>query len=199
MKVLKVIRTWVKTINPHLLWIVAVLVCVFCSLLWSWQHPHEIITDHYIEVPQIQEVIQIQKVPIYINKVIVLDKSELIKKVPGLPQSFIDNPKEQVTTTGQIKPSRTNTNVLSVINTDSGASHMLAKTTAPKLMGFVSDKSWGGRYGYDKNGQRIEVFGQVDFFRVGPAYIGGYVEAGSSFEKPKLELEGMVTVSFKSW
>jgi hypothetical protein len=200
MSVLRRVWTFVTSINHHVLWLVVVLIAIFLSLLYSWNHPVQVGGPTYVQINPIKEVIHIKKVTVPIDKIVVLEKNELIKKLSGLPQSFIDNPLEQGTTTGVVKRSRTDTNVISIINTGTGESYLYSKSVPQKLLGFSQDKTWGGRFGIDRDGQKAEVFGGMDFYRIGPAYLGGYTEIGTHLDNlDNWEGKIMFQVSFKTW
>jgi hypothetical protein len=110
-----------------------------------------------------------------------ISKPELIAKLKLQDEEFAKNPDKQGTTTGVIAPYDGKTNVISVINTKTGKSEVLAKQEPLSFFDFENKKEVGVRYGTTiKNGMEADVYGRWDFVRVGNVHLGVYGEVNST-------------------
>lgn len=128
------------------------------------------------------------------QRVVVLVKQEAIKKLPDLPPEVKADPKQQVTTTADIKPSPYGGSAVAFINTSTGKSSIIYKAKERPLIGFPQDVTIGVRYGVTTRspGQEAQLYGRYDFVRVGSAYLGIYGEANS-----RPEAKGMIDLSMR--
>ena len=134
----------------------------------------------YVKVPEIKEVIKYKikrvEVPIESGKVVVLDKKEVVKRIPGLPEGFADDPKKQVTSTADLPPSKSGHDVLNIINTESGESEIFAKERKLSFFGFESKREVGARAGLSDAGRQVDIYLQQDVARIGTFHLSGYLE-----------------------
>jgi hypothetical protein len=116
------------------------------------------------------------------QRVIVLVKQEVVKKIKDLPDDVKNDPKKQITTTADIPPSPNGGSAIAYINTSSGVSNITYKAKPRPFMGLPNDVTVGVRYGVSTkapSGQEGQVYGKWDFFRIGSAYLGAYGEVST--------------------
>lgn len=155
-----------------------ILIIVIASLYWTYKHPKVIYQSIYYPLPP---VIKTEKVYIPI-KVEVLNKAEAIKKI-ALPEEIISNSAKQITSTGIALPYEGTTNIVNVIDTESGKSIIFAKQNPLPPMEFLNNREIGVRYnGWDK-----EVYGRWQFFRAGGVRLGLYGEMGDGGSRVMVE------------
>ena len=181
--IIPVIKEW----NEHKIWvIIAGVIVIFFIYYARWKSTAPPV---YIKVPEIREVtkwkIKKVEVPIKTGKVVVLDKKKVGKHVPGLPEDFMADPKKQVTSTADIKPSEAGTDVINIIDTDTGVSEIFASEHKLPFFALENKGEIGIRVGMSNFGQETDIYGQRNFVRIGSLHIGGYVEGSYMSGRPE--------------
>ena len=162
---------------------------------WAWyqgEHPTVVSKTQFVNVPQIKTVTKIKTVMVPVTQVETISKPEVVAKLK-LDDSIAKNPDKQVTTTGVIAPYEGKTDVISIIDTKTGHSEIIAKQEPMSLFAFENKREIGVRYGTSiKNGVEADVYGRWDFVRVGNLHLGAYGEATSYGEA-----KAMISVGYR--
>jgi hypothetical protein len=179
----KLIASWLmnKSNIGHILGYGLLLIIIIYGLIWHFKNPK--INTVYGPTPPVQEVIRWKiktiQVPVETGKVSVLDKESLVKHVSGLPNSFVNDPAMQATSSGEIAPYEGKTNVFNFMNTKTGASEVYSQQQPLPFMAFQSKSGIGGRYGIADGKQEGDIYFQDNLVRVGT--FQGFVYGEVSF------------------
>lgn len=159
----------------------------------SWYRPQAVVSvKEYVKVPEIRTVEKIKRVEVPVEKVIVLEKTSVSEKIE-LPEEIKRDDAKQITSTAEIESYDGKTNVVSVIDKDTGETTILAKQEQLPLIDFENHKEIGIRYGYaTKTNRQADIYGRWDFLRVGNVHLGVYAEANTDGDA-----KAMVAVSYK--
>ncbi len=154
--------------------------------------PQVITQVEYREVPKIVEKIKVREVPI--EKIVVLDKKDVEKKIPELAEAVKKN--EEITATGVVPPYKGKTDVASVINMDTGESKIIVKQRPLPFIEFLSEKEMGVRAGLSTDGMTEDIYTRWTFLRVGKVYISLYAEGSTTMNnfRPNGKLMGEISV-----
>jgi hypothetical protein len=128
----------------------------------------DLTTTEFRRVPQIREVTRIRTVTVPgPKKIVILDKAEVVKKVDGVPAEIAASTDKQIPATAAIPESRNGVDVISVIDTKTGESQIIAKERPAPLFQLRRDAALGVRYGFNYKGEQTgTVYGRYDFLRV---------------------------------
>lgn len=140
--------------------------------------------SNYINQPEIPKAQKIEhKKIVVLSKIDVLDKEKAVEKLKINDPVKSDKAK-QITATAEIPPYDGKTNVISVLDTSTGASEIIAKQEPLSFFGFENKRELGARVGYSTDGMemRSTVFGRWSVARVGGVHISIYGEANSRGE-----------------
>jgi len=150
---------------------------------WYFDTPAPTSTTQYIKVPEIKEVVKIQRVLVPGPKEIVTIEKKVIQEKLKLPDWFLDQT-EQAIATAVIAPYEGDTNVVATLNTETGAGNIIARQEKLSLFAFENTKEAGVRVGVtsDKLNNVSTVFGRWQFLRIGSTHLGLYGEANSGGE-----------------
>ena len=170
-------------VTQYWIWAVgAVVLLMLLSLLANHYWPKKQADTKFEAVDPIPAVAKVPTQELPPQRVIVLVKQEVVKKIKDLPPDIKNDPKKQITTTADIPPSPNGGSAVAYINTSSGVSNITYKAKPRPFMGLPNDVTVGVRYGISSkapSGQEGQVYGKWDFFRVGNAYLGAYGEVSS--------------------
>jgi len=92
-------------------------------------------TITYVKVPEIKEVIKYKTVKVPVKEVVTYEKEKVVEKLK-LPDWIIKDENKQVITTGEIKSYRGKTDVVTVLDTKTGESEMIAKQRPLPFIGI---------------------------------------------------------------
>lgn len=149
----------------------------------SWyrdQHPAVISRTEYVKVPEIKTVTKIKTVKVPVKEVVTIEKEVVVEKLM-LPDEVAKDTDKQVITTGEVTPYEGKTNVVAVLDTQTGESKLIAKQQPMPFIDFENKKEIGVRYGATiKNGMEADIYGRWDFMRIGNIHLGVYGEANTS-------------------
>jgi hypothetical protein len=165
-----------------------------CSMLWNWYHPQvkTVVTTQYqtVEKEKVVEKIRTVKVP-GPQEIVTIEKQVIVEKLK-LPESVANDESKVITGNADIPPSEGGTSVVSVLNTQTGETSIIAKEKPLSLFGFPSDVEAGIRYGLTTHGQEGDIFARWQFLRVGKVKLGAYSEITT-----RPEAKAMLETSFK--
>lgn len=165
-----------------------------CSMLWNWYHPQvkTVVTTQYqtVEKEKVVEKIRTVKVP-GPKEIVTIEKQVIVKKLK-LPESVASNPDTVITGNADVPPSEGGTSIVSVLNTQTGETTIIAKEKPLSLFGFPSNAEAGVRYGLTTSGQEGDIYGRWQFLRIGKVFVGTY---GEITTRP--EAKAMMEASFK--
>ena len=182
-----------KETKTILIIIIILVASIAVGVAWyQWKHPMTTSTTQFVNVPQIKTVTMIKRIMVPVTQVETISKPEIVAKLK-LDDTISKDPDKQVTATGVIAPYEGKTDVLSVINTKTGHSDIIAKQEPMSFFDFENKPEIGVRYGTSiKNGQEGDVYGRWDFLRLGKVHVGVYGEVTSYGEA-----KAMVSVGYK--
>jgi hypothetical protein len=155
------------------------------SAVYSWYRPPKIVTQtRYVEVPKEKVVARIKTVKVPGPERIVTIEKERIVKALELPESVGNDQDKQIIANADIPcdESVNGQSVVTVMDTQTGESRILAKPKPLPLVGFENRKEIGARYGLTNEGPEVDVYGRWDFLRVGSLHLGVYGEVNSQAE-----------------
>lgn len=210
-----------QTINKWAwIWaVVAVLAISAATYLYLHPRVNTVTTTQFKTVPQIQKVVDVQRVYVPVKQVVALDKQAVAQKLdmPWLtpaatpaapaaaspapapiaageplpsaptaaaqvePAPVAGDPQDlQVTATADIPESDDGYEAVSILNTATGESMIVAKEKPPELFSFENRGELGAWYGYNNHLlPSIDFTGQWTFLRVMKAHIGLRTDLGS--------------------
>jgi hypothetical protein len=182
-----------KQAKTILLIIVTIVALIAAGYAWyKEEHPSTISKTQYVNIPQIKTVTKIKTVMIPMKQVQAVDK-EAVSSSLKLSDDIAKNPDKQITTTGVVPAYEGKTNVISVIDTKTGQSEIIAKEQPLPLFGFENKKEIGIRAGYSiKNNQEGDIYARWDFLRIGNVHIGVYGDANTAGDG-----RAMISVGYK--
>lgn len=152
-------------------------------------------TTTWVPVPVIKTVEKIKKVNIPgPERIVVVEKQVIVEKLK-LPEPLASDPNKQFTATAAIPPYEGTTNVVSMIDTKTGVSEILAKQVPLPFFAFEDKKEIGVRVGLNSHSEiEANFYGRWSFLRVGSVHFAAYGESGGyggndSQYNSKLQLE----------
>jgi hypothetical protein len=162
--------------------LLGILLMLSIGVSWYRENHRPVLTKTvYQTVKEIKESLKIKRVEIPVDRIVVLEKKSL-DKIVGLSDDLKTDEAKQVTATGVIPPYEGDTNVLAVIDTNTGKSTIEAKQVPLSFMDFENKKAVGARCGVSTksvSSVAVDVYARWDFLRVERCHLGLYGEAGS--------------------
>jgi hypothetical protein len=159
-----------------------ILIAVFVLLLlsvsssiYSWLNPQVVTKTEFTRVPEIREVVKIRKLKVPVKEVVTVEKKEAVGKL-ALPAWLKEDENKQVLATGSIEPYEGKTNVVSVLDTETGDSSVLARQEPLPFIAFESVKEIGIRAGITTEGYGGDIYGRWSFARIGNIHAAFYAE-----------------------
>lgn len=165
--------------------IIFLLVLATGSAIYAWykeRNKPPVSQTEYIKVPEIKEVVRIQKVEVPgPERVVTVEKVKVVEKLK-LPEWFAKDQDEQAIATGEVQPYEGKTNVVATLNTKTGVGGIITKQEPLSFIGFINDKEIYIKSGYTTS-REVEVVGggRWLFARVGKIKVGAYAEARGQF------------------
>jgi hypothetical protein len=177
------ILKWLKvTQNLIIVGLSIVAIIALISATYNYyKKPATITVKEYVPTTEIKEVTKIKRVEVPVEKVVTIEKEVIVEKLT-LPEWLKTDPNKQILATAEIPPYKGKTNAVSVLDTKTGASEIIAKQIPRSLFGLANEREIGIRYGYgyfnkeSKFQDEGAVYGRWDFLRIGNAYLGVYGE-----------------------
>lgn len=188
------VKTWVCS-NKLLGTMLIVAALAVASAAWNWYHPKVsyLTKTEYQTVTQEKVVEKIKRVTIPGPKEIVTIEKKVIVEKLGLPPDVANDPNEVITGNADIEPTDGGASVVSVVDTVTGETRIIAKEKQPDLFGFPFDVEIGARYGVSTDKvQQADVYSRWKFLRVGKFYLGAYGEINS-----KPEAKALLDMSYR--
>ncbi len=156
------------------------------------QHPAVISRTEYVKVPEIKTVTKIKRVMVAVKEVVTIEKPVIVEKLK-LPEEIAKDENKQVIATGEVTPYEGKTNVVTVLDTKSGESRVIARQQPLPFIDFENRRELGLRYGPSvKNGMEADIYGRWDFLRIAGAHLGLYAEANSNGDA-----KAMISVGYR--
>jgi len=109
-----------------------------------------------------------------VEKVIVIEKEKLVTK-RELPDWLKNDNNLQVTSIGLVDPYKGKTEILSMIDLNTGENKLLQRRLRLSFIQFLNEKEIGVRYGTEFTG-----FAKYTFLRIGDFYISGHAQLGNT-------------------
>lgn len=188
------LRAKEKTMNRFVEWakgltwmawailLLGILLIMSIGVSWYRENHRPVLTKTvYQTVKEIKEAVKIKRVEIPIDRIVVLEKKDL-DKIVGLSDALKGDATKQITATGVIPPYEGDTNVLAVMDMNTGRSSIEAKQVPLSFMDFENKKAVGVRCGVSTksvSAVEVDVYARWDFLRVERCHLGLYGEAGS--------------------
>lgn len=158
----------------------AVALLAFAAALWNWYHPRvrELVRDHYETVPVEKKVEKIKRVTVPgPERIVTIDKTVIVEKL-ALPAAVASDPVKQVIANADLPPSEGGISTVTVLDTRTGESTIIAKEKPLPFLAFLNSGEVGVRYGVTTAaGQQGWLHGRWEFLRVGAIrlYTGGEI------------------------
>lgn len=180
--------------NKIMVVLVVVAIVAVSSAAWNFYHPQirTVTQTQYqtVEKERVVDKIRIVRVP-GPKEIVTIEKIKVVEKL-GLPSGIANDPNQVITGNADLAASEGGTSVVSVLNTTTGETQLIAKEKPLSLFGFPSDVEAGIRYGLSTDTvQQGQVYGRWQFLRVGNIYLGAYADMST-----KPEARAMLDVSF---
>lgn len=139
-----------------------------CSILWNHFYPKQQAATTYSTAAPIPAAANVPTQELPPQRVIVLVKQEAIKKLPDLPPEVKNDPKAQITTTADIKPSPYGGSAVAFINTSTGRSSIVYKAKERPFFEFKRQVELYAEYGVSTRGNQQAAAGsRWTFIRTG--------------------------------
>jgi len=161
--------------NPYfvLCW---VFILLLASSIWAWRK-NPVTNEVFTEVPKIVTKVKYVRVPVAGGKIQALEKEEVVKQIPGLPETIINDDKIQITSTGKIAPYEGQTHVVNVLDVETGVSNILAKQVPLGFFGLDRNRAVGFRALMHTSGNpQADIFVEWGLIRLGRVNIELYGE-----------------------
>lgn len=177
--------------------ILVILAAASAVVSWHRAENQQVVSrTEYVKVPEIRKVEKIKRVEVPVERIVVLEKTAVAEKIE-LPPEVKQEETKQVTATAELPPHEGKTNVVSVVDTRTGETELLAKQEPLPFMDLESRKEIGIRYGFDSAADRPGkmtpvVFGRWEFLRIGNAHLGFYGEANGRGDS-----QAMVSLTYR--
>jgi hypothetical protein len=183
-----------KQAKTILLIIVTIVALIAAGYAWyKEEHPTTVSKTQYVNIPQIKVVKDIKTVYVKVPQVETLSKPEAVDKLKLKDEDVAKNPDKQITTTAVVPAYDGKTNVISVMDTKTGQSEIIAKEQPLPFLAFENKREIGVRGGYSiKNYQEVDIYGRWDFVRIGNVHVGIYGDANSAGDA-----KAMISVGYK--
>lgn len=172
-----------------------IAVIAVSSAAWNWFHPEvkTLTRTEYREVEKEKVVVKIKTVKVPGPREIVTIEKQVIVERLSLPPDVATDDAKVITGNADIEPSESGTSVVSVLDTVTGETVLIAKEQPLSLFGFPSDLELGVRYGLSTQAiQEGNLYGRWQFLRVGKVKLGGYLEISTL-----PEMKAMLDASFR--
>lgn len=175
---------WIKglTWTAWAILLLGALLVLSVAVSWYRENHRPVLTKTvYQTVREIKESTKIKRVEIPVDRVVVLEKKSL-DGIVGLPDALKNDEAKQITATGVIPPYEGDTNVLAVLDTNTGRSVIEAKQVPLRFMDFENKRAVGVRCGLSTksiSSVAVDVYARWDFLRIEHCHLGLYGEAGS--------------------
>lgn len=146
----------------------------------------------YIKVPEIRTVTKIRTVKVPVREVVAIEKDTAVKKLK-LPEALAKDEDKQVIAAAAVAAHAGKTNVVAVLDTKTGESHLIAQKQPLPFVDFVNIGEVGVRYGATaKSGIGADIYARWDFLRIGNVYLGVYGDAS-----PGGDAKAMVSAAYR--
>lgn len=171
--------------------LVFIAVVAVSSAVYNWYKPAKVITKtEYQEVPKEKVITKIKTV--YVpgpKQIATIEKEKLAEEL----NIYDFKEEEQPIANADIPPSKAGVSIVTVMNTTTGESHVIAKEKQLSLFGFENTRELGIRYGLStQDGQAGNLFARWHFLRIGSFHIGAYGEIAT-----KPEAKGMLEIAYQ--
>ena len=180
-----------KSLGGWAIIVIALLVLMAGSGVWSWYNPKVVERKVPVEVEKIRTVEKIRRVEIPVEVVKVIEKEKLVEKFT-VPEWVKSDDNQQVLAAGRVPPWRGETEVTAGINTETGEGWLLQRQVRPSFLEFTNIRRIGIRGGIGLDGYTGDLWGSWDFLRVAGFHLGVYAEGSGSSEgaRGKLMVQG---------
>ncbi|KAF0218782.1 MAG: hypothetical protein FD174_2565 [Geobacteraceae bacterium] len=192
----KLTAPWFKRIPWRLIGeiaLVVILLLAASSAWYNWRKPAQTITRTEYQTLRVEEPVEkikLVKVPgptqiVTIEKKAVADKLDMPWLLDAGQPAPVQGKPEELQAVANVDIPKTNSGVsaVAVTNTTTGKTDIVVKEKPLSLFGFPNDIRLMVRYGLSsKCGQKGNLSGQWDFFRIGKLNIGAYADVSTEPE-----------------
>jgi len=156
------------------------LLLAVSSSVYFWfagQRAPAISKKEYVPAPQIKTVEKIKRVEVPgPERIVTIEKQVIVEKLK-LPDWVKSDENKQVTATAEIQPYEGKTNAVSVLDTKTGISEIIAKQVPLPFVALINDKELYAKIGYSTSREtKVSVGGRYLFGRLGKIKVGFYGE-----------------------
>lgn len=157
------------------LWVTVMAAILFGFFsAWSWWVAHSPAdkAGQVVQATPAKEVAKAERVDVPVKAVAVYKGGAKLKKKIGLPQTVVDDPKQEVIASSRIPAGEHAHTISTAINTETGKSETYVRTEPSPLLAFENRGELGLYYGM-KQGQRVtRIQIRQDFVQVKALHVG---------------------------
>jgi hypothetical protein len=181
------LRAKLNALSPNRQALIFFGLLMLASALYGWySRPTLLPTQQFTTMAPSALVKGVSTSTVSVPKLKTFSKTELAKKV-NIPLEVMSSASKNVTAVVELPPSRGGTEVVSVVDSVTGETSILAKEKPLPLFGFENQKRIGVGVGFAtgrdvKNVQEVKVFAEWTFVRVGGAYGSVQAEVNTNSE-----------------
>jgi len=176
---------WISKYLPFfVVWLVAVAIIALVVFAYKLMQAPERPVAGFVAPPPASGMPITPKESVNLTVPLKVHNKKLAVNKMKLPAAIADDPAKQVTATAALKPSPGGYTVAAVIDTDTGATDLVAKEKPRPLLGFGGTSEVGAIGGITNRGDSALVFVRQDLIRVGNVNlfaVGGAGVMGGDF------------------
>lgn len=152
-------------------------------------------TNTFTPAAPINKTASMPKVDVSIKSIKVINKKKLATKVI-LPPEVVNDEKKEVVATADVKPSKGGSEVVAVIDKETGNTELMIKEKPVPLFGFQNEFKIGVGYGISTSGQSAAIYGEYIPFRIGKVTVGTRAEVNTTnYRNP--EAKATVVIEYR--
>ena len=159
-----------------------IIACIVAVVGW-YRHAPVFSKPEFTNASEMKATKKIKRIKIPVKEIETIEKSAVVKKLQ-LPDDVAKDETKQVTATAEIASYDGKTDIAAVLDTNTGASHIIAQQQPLPSWALESKPAVGSRGGYaaGKNDTGVQGAAYVrwDFLRIGNVHIGAYGEVVST-------------------
>ena len=171
--------TWMRT---HQYDAFVVIVCFFVAtgivfarkLIWPPEKP----STAFVSLPPANGMPKTADSSVELTIPLKTYSKKVITKKLKLAEEIVNNPVKEVTATASLKPTKGGYTVVSITDTSTGVTNLVAQEKPRSVFGFGGESEIGLLGGVTNHGSTALVFARQDLLRIGSANLFGAVGVG---------------------
>jgi len=168
-----------------------IIACVAAYTGWHREIPVLSRTE-YLTVPELKPAANIPRVRVPVKAVVTLAKKAAAEKLQ-IPEPLAKDDNQQVIATATLPPYEGHTSTITMIDTSTGESRIIARQEPLSFFALENKKEVGLRYGLTSAiNSEADLYGRWEFLRIGSTHLGVYGELTSLGE-----YRAMISITYR--